>query len=89
MAFGDFDTVCHKVALPLCSLVGGASSITGRTGIIPACYSRNIELANTIIFEGAACFIHIIALGVTAIMILHVRSKFTAVGRFQKTSLPN
>lgn len=88
MAFGDFDTVCHKVALPLCSLVGGASSITGQTGIMPTCYSRNIELANTIIFEGAACFIHIIALGVTAIIILHVRSKFAAVGRFLSQSYP-
>lgn len=80
MGFGEFDSVCHKAPLPLCSLVGGSSPITGRTGIMPNCYSRNIELANTMIFEGAASFIHIIALGVTAIMILHVRSKFTAVG---------
>ncbi|TQB72986.1 Chitin synthase, class 7 [Monascus purpureus] len=65
----------------MCSLVGSQSSISGETGIIPHCYSRNIELANTIIFEGAASFIHIIALITTVIMILHVRSKFTAVGR--------
>ncbi|KAE8352315.1 chitin synthase export chaperone [Aspergillus coremiiformis] len=81
MGFGDFDTICQKAALPLCSLVGPASSISGATGIIPNCYARNIELANTIIFEGAASFVHIIALGMTVIMILHVRSKFTAVGR--------
>ncbi|KAE8391805.1 Chitin synthase, class 7 [Aspergillus alliaceus] len=81
MGFGDFDTICQKAALPLCSLVGPASSISGATGIIPNCYARNIELANTIIFEGAASFVHIIALGMTVIMILHIRSKFTAVGR--------
>jgi hypothetical protein len=37
-------------------------------------------LANTIIFQGAASFMHIAALIMTVIMILHVRSKFTAVG---------
>ncbi|KAJ5091641.1 hypothetical protein NUU61_006511 [Penicillium alfredii] len=81
MGFGDFDTICEKAALPLCSLVGPASSISGSTGIISNCYARNIEVANTIIFEGAASFMHIIALAMTVIMILHVRSKFTAVGR--------
>ncbi|PLB43677.1 hypothetical protein P170DRAFT_441135 [Aspergillus steynii IBT 23096] len=81
MGFGDFDSICAKAALPLCSLVGPASSISGDTGIIPNCYARNIELANTIIFEGAASFLHIIALAMTVIMILHIRSKFTAVGR--------
>jgi hypothetical protein len=45
------------------------------------CYARNIELANTIIFQGAASCMHILALVMTVIMILHVRSKFTAVGR--------
>lgn len=82
MGFGDFDTICEKVPLPLCSLVGPASSISGATGIISNCYARNIEVANTIIFEGAASFMHIIALGMTVIMILHIRSKFTAVGSF-------
>jgi hypothetical protein len=80
MGFGQFDSICQKAALPLCSLVGPSSSISGSTGIIPNCYARNIELANTIIFEGAASFVHIIALAMTVIMILHVRSKFTAVG---------
>ena len=44
------------------------------------CYARSIELANTILFEGAAGFAHIISLILLVIMILHVRSKFTAVG---------
>ncbi|KAJ5499565.1 Chitin synthase III catalytic subunit [Penicillium expansum] len=81
MGFGQFDTICEKVPVPLCSLVGPASTISGSTGIISNCYARNIEVANTIIFEGAASFMHIMALSMTVIMILHVRSKFTAVGR--------
>lgn len=81
MGFGDFKTVCDQAALPLCPLVGKANSVTGSAGILPSCYARSIELANTIIFEGAASFAHIFALGMTAIMVLHVRSKFTAVGK--------
>ncbi|KAF7718909.1 Chitin synthase export chaperone [Penicillium ucsense] len=81
MGFGDFNSICEKTPLPLCLLVGPASSISGATGIVSNCYARNIEVANTVIFEGAASFMHIIALAMTVIMILHIRSKFTAVGR--------
>ena len=80
MGFGQFDAICEKAPVPLCSLVGPASTISGSTGIISNCYARNIEVPNTIIFEGAASFMHIMALSMTVIMILHVRSKFTAVG---------
>lgn len=80
MGFGDFDSICQKAAIPLCTLVGPVSSVTGTRGILPNCYARNIEVANTIIFQAAADFIHILALVMTVIMILHVRSKFTAVG---------
>lgn len=80
MGFGQFDSICVKAPLPLCALVGPPSPISGATGIISNCYARNIEVANTIIFEGAASFMHIVALGMTVIMILHIRSKFTAVG---------
>lgn len=79
--FGDFTSVCENAPLPLCASVGPVLSASGRVGIEPDCYARNIELANTIIFEGAAAAFHIIALVMTVIMILHVRSKFTAVGR--------
>ncbi|ORY63326.1 chitin biosynthesis protein [Pseudomassariella vexata] len=79
--FGDFTPLCHTAALPLCASVGPITSISSGVGIEPDCYARNIELANTIIFEGAASFMHIIALGMTVIMILHIRGKFTAVGR--------
>ncbi|KAK5002329.1 Chitin synthase, class 7, partial [Cryomyces antarcticus] len=71
--------------LPLCSFIG-RSSVTGNVGVQPLCYSRTIELANTIIFQGAASFMHILALTMTVIMIIHVRSKFTAVGRKEITT---
>ena len=65
----------------MCSVVGPVNPISNdRTGIQATCYARSIELANTIIFEAATDFIHILALGMAAIMVLHVRSKFTAVG---------
>lgn len=80
MAFGDFTSICSKAALPICALVGQNNALTGGHGIQAACYSRSISLANTIIFQGAAGFAHIVALIMTVIMIIHVRSKFTAVG---------
>ena len=80
MGFGDFESICQMTSVPLCSVVGKVSSISGSFGIEADCYARNIELANTIIFQGAASFAHIAALIMTVIMILHVRSKFTAVG---------
>lgn len=79
--FGDFTSICQKAPLPLCASVGPVLAATNQVGIEPECYARNIELVNTIIFEGAASFTHIAALVMTVIMILHVRSKFTAVGR--------
>lgn len=82
MVFGSFESICRKSALPLCSIVGPISLISGSpAGIQATCYARSVELANTIIFEAAADFMHILALGMAAIMVLHVRSKFTAVGK--------
>jgi hypothetical protein len=81
MGFGDLGIVCQKSPLPLCYLVGPPSPLSGApTGIDSICYARSIELANTTIFETASDFMHILALAMTAIMIIHVRSKFTAVG---------
>lgn len=80
MGFGDFDSICEKAPIPACSLIGPISPFSGTRGILPNCYARNIEVANTIIFQAAASFLHIIALGMTVVMVLHVRSKFTAVG---------
>ena len=81
MAFGDFEWLCQLTPFPICSLVGPTSSITGNTGIDTLCYARSVEVANTIIFEAASDFAHILALIMTAVMIIHVRSKFTAVGQ--------
>ncbi|KAG5957994.1 Chitin synthase, class 7 [Claviceps arundinis] len=79
--FGDFTSICENAPLPLCANVGPTLAATNRVGIEPNCYARNIALANTVIFEGAASAMHIVALVMTIVMILHVRSKFTAVGR--------
>ncbi|KAF2873774.1 chitin synthase III catalytic subunit [Massariosphaeria phaeospora] len=86
MGFGDFTTICDKASIPLCALVGPPSEINGAAGIQASCYSRTIELANTLIFQGANDVMHIGALVMTVIMIMHVRSKFTAVGRKEITS---
>ncbi|ORY17096.1 chitin synthase III catalytic subunit [Clohesyomyces aquaticus] len=86
MGFGDFSTICEKTAIPLCALVGPPSEINAGAGIQASCYSRTIELANTIIFQGANDFMHILALVMTVVMIIHVRSKFTAVGRKEITT---
>lgn len=81
MAFGSFDSICAQTALPLCALVGPQNAMfQGSTGIQANCYSRTVEVANTIIFQGANGFMHILALIMTSIMIIHVRGKFTAVG---------
>lgn len=79
MGFGDFTTICQKTAIPLCALVGH-QEINDGAGIQASCYSRTIELANTLIFQAANDFMHILALIMTVVMIIHVRSKFTAVG---------
>ncbi|KAJ3171729.1 Chitin synthase, class 7 [Geranomyces variabilis] len=74
-AFGKFGYFCNQVALSLCPLVGGPS------GIEPQCYSRNIEMGSLLIFEPATLVIHLIALFMTGIMIYHIKTKYTAVGR--------
>ncbi|PGH17624.1 chitin synthase export chaperone [Helicocarpus griseus UAMH5409] len=86
MGFGDFEPICRQAAIPLCSVVGPPSPVTGARGILANCYARNIEVANTIIFQGATDVAHIAALAMTVIMVIHVRSKFTAVGRKEITT---
>ncbi|CAJ0628947.1 10235_t:CDS:2 [Entrophospora sp. SA101] len=73
--FGDFRDICEMVALTVCPLVGAVE------GIEPTCYSRNVEIVKTLIFQPATIIIHIIALVMTSIMIYHIKSKYTAVGR--------
>ena len=85
MGFGDFTSVCRQSPFPVCSLVGPVSPLSGATGIDTPCYARSVDLANTIIFEAPTDIMHILALVMTTIMITHVRSKFTAVGRKEIT----
>ncbi|KAI0085685.1 chitin synthase III catalytic subunit [Irpex rosettiformis] len=73
--FGSFDSICQTAALVVCPLVGPDR------GIEPSCYSRNVEIGGTLIFQPSTCFVHIVAIIMTAIMIFHIRSKYTAVGR--------
>lgn len=83
MGFGSFDWICQQSSLPLCSILGPPTVLTTAHGplYLSSCNARSIELANTIIFQAATDFAHIGALIMTTIMILHIRSKFTAVGR--------
>jgi len=73
--FGSFTSVCETAALVICPLIGTDQ------GIEPSCYSRNVDLGGTLIFQPSTCFVHIAAIIMTIIMILHIRSKYTAVGR--------
>ncbi|KZT09058.1 chitin synthase export chaperone [Laetiporus sulphureus 93-53] len=73
--FGSFDEICQTAALVICPMVGSSD------GIEPKCYSRNVDIAGTLIFQPATGFIHIVAIIMTAVMIFHIRSKYTAVGR--------
>lgn len=75
ISFGKYDDICNTVALVVCPLLGTD------LGIEPVCYSRNIEINGTVIFQPATCIIHIAALGMCGIMVYHIRSKYTAVGR--------
>ncbi|THH03622.1 hypothetical protein EW145_g6134 [Phellinidium pouzarii] len=73
--FGSFSGICETAALVICPLVQTDQ------GVEPTCYSRNVDLGGTLIFQPSTCFIHIVAINMTAIMIYHIRSKYTAVGR--------
>jgi len=73
--FGSFDAICETAALVVCPLIGSDQ------GVEPKCYSRNVDVGGTLIFQPSTCFVHIVAIIMTAIMIIHIRSKYTAVGR--------
>jgi len=75
LQFGSFNGICETAALVICPLIGTAQ------GVVPSCYSRNVDIGKTLIFQPSTCFVHIVAIIMTIIMILHIRSKYTAVGR--------
>jgi len=75
VSFGSFNDICLTAALVICPLVGSDQ------GVEPVCYSRNVDVGGTLIFQPSTSFVHIVAIIMTAIMIYHIRSKYTAVGR--------
>ncbi|CDO93634.1 unnamed protein product [Kluyveromyces dobzhanskii CBS 2104] len=95
MVFGDFSTICQRTPLPLCSVVKSAKQmlLTNDTviqnssadiidlGILPVCYARSIDVANTMIFEIGNAFINILAFFLLMFIIYNVRRKVTAIGR--------
>ena len=73
--FGKFSGICDIAPLPLCSLVE-KPHLNG-----PNCYSRSIELNNFLLFEPATLVMEIVSIIMTIIMIYHIKTKYTAVGR--------
>ena len=43
--FGHFDAICERAALTICPLIGTD------LGVMPTCYSRNVQLGSQIIFQ--------------------------------------
>ncbi|KAJ1975950.1 Chitin synthase, class 7, partial [Dimargaris verticillata] len=76
MKFGSFDDICSTVTLAFCPLVGDP-----RLGTEPSCYSRNVEIGGALIFQASTLIIDIVAVCMTIIMIYHIKTKYTAVGR--------
>lgn len=48
--FGSFDSICQTAALVICPLLGSDQ------GIEPTCYSRNVDIAGTLIFQPCEFF---------------------------------
>ena len=46
LQIGSFDSVCSTAALVICPLVGPSGQ-----GIEPNCYSRNVQIGSTLIFQ--------------------------------------
>lgn len=95
MAYGDFADICLKTPLPLCSVVKSSTHMilsnstrmhnfdptNMNVGILPRCYARSIDVANTVIFGIGNAFVNIGALVVILIIMYNVRQKYTAIGR--------
>lgn len=45
LQFGKYDAICSEVALIVCPLLGTD------LGLEPICYSRNVEINGTVIFQ--------------------------------------
>ncbi|KAI8971468.1 chitin synthase III catalytic subunit [Mycotypha africana] len=71
----NFNGICRTIALSLCPLIGEHDAIE------PVCYSRNVDLGGNIIFQPSTLIIDVVAIIMVLIMVYHIRSKYTAVGR--------
>ncbi|SCU87209.1 LADA_0E02652g1_1 [Lachancea dasiensis] len=95
MGFGNFASICSKTPLPLCSVVRSSTHLVLGThqtvhdfdpqnvtiGILPKCYARSIDVANTVVFQIGNAFVNIGALGVILFMVYSTRQKYTAIGK--------
>ncbi|KAI9225684.1 MAG: putative chitin biosynthesis protein [Piptocephalis tieghemiana] len=75
--FGSFTDICKTVSLVPCAALSNGQSI----GLEPECFSRNVELGGVLVFQSAALIMYIVALVMTTIMVYHIKTKYTAVGR--------
>lgn len=80
MAFGNFTDICKQASIPLCALVASDDDMF-QVGIIPKCYSRSIDLANTVIFQVGNSIVNIGVLVLIMLILFNIKSKFTAIGR--------
>ncbi|CCF58644.1 hypothetical protein KAFR_0F00470 [Kazachstania africana CBS 2517] len=95
MGISNFADICSRTPLPLCSLIKSKTHLaltnltdinnyditTFNVGILPRCYARSVDIANTLIFDIGNAFINIGALIVILIIIYNIRQKYTAIGR--------
>lgn len=84
MGVGDFKGVCEKAPLPLCTMInalGTSPKDITFTGVLPKCYARTVNLANTLIFEVGTAFINIANLVIILMIIYLVRQRYTSVAR--------
>lgn len=81
--FGDFTDICTRTPFPFCSVLSSTSDLDNYfdTGILPTCYSRAVELSNTMIYQVGNSIINIGGLLVCLIIIFNIRSKYTAILR--------
>lgn len=97
MGFGNLASICAKTPLPFCSVVKSSKHLVTsnntlvnniklsglKIGVLPECYARSIDIANTVIFEIGNAFVNIGALFVLLIILYNIKLKFTAIGRME------
>ncbi len=72
LSFGKFDLMCSQAPLTLCAPLHLSE---------PLCYAKNVAFGNFFLFQPGVLFIDLVAISMTAVMICHIKSKYTAVGR--------